>query len=156
MATAKKAAAPKAAPAKKVEKFELADLTLVKKATFGYFGDPAGYEESYMLQKMDKKFYTQTVEKILSIQRLASQHQRQLSLHSRKLTLNSFSNSQLGAGNRAQFFLKYYIYKLYNLVWHYIFRMLKYHSTQEGVIFLEEYQNGKGKYSKNYFSLYRM
>ena len=51
MATAKKAAAPKAAPAKKVEKFELADLTLVKKATFGYFGDPAGYEESLYVTK---------------------------------------------------------------------------------------------------------
>ena len=45
MAT-KKTTAPKAAAAKKVESFDLNELKLVKKVTFGYFGDPAGYEES--------------------------------------------------------------------------------------------------------------
>lgn len=50
MAATKKTAAPKTA-AKKVEKFDLADLTLVKKVTVGYFGDPAGYEESLYVAK---------------------------------------------------------------------------------------------------------
>ena len=45
MATAKKTTAAKPA-AKKVEKFDLANLRLVEKRTYGYFGDPAGYEES--------------------------------------------------------------------------------------------------------------
>ncbi len=36
---------------KKAEKFNLADLTLVKKTTVGYFGDPAGYEESLYVTK---------------------------------------------------------------------------------------------------------
>jgi len=49
MATKKTTAAKPAE--KKVEKFELANLSLVKKTTFGYFGDPAGYEESLYVTK---------------------------------------------------------------------------------------------------------
>ncbi|MCR4874771.1 MAG: hypothetical protein K5923_03395 [Clostridia bacterium] len=45
MAT-KKTTAAKTATAKKVESFDLNELKLVKKVTFGYFGDPQGYEES--------------------------------------------------------------------------------------------------------------
>jgi len=48
MATKKTAAKP---AAKKAEKFDLAKLDLVKKVTFGYFGDPAGYEESLYVTK---------------------------------------------------------------------------------------------------------
>ena len=47
---AKKTTAPKAAE-KKVEKFDLANLSLVEKKTYGYFGDPAGYEESLYVTK---------------------------------------------------------------------------------------------------------
>ncbi len=45
--------------AKKVEKFDLANLTLVKKNTCGYFGDPAGYEESlYVTADGQEVLYT--------------------------------------------------------------------------------------------------
>ncbi|MBE5763581.1 MAG: hypothetical protein E7338_05105 [Clostridiales bacterium] len=58
MATAKKTTAAKPA-AKKVEKFELANLRLVEKRTYGYFGDPAGYEESlYVTNDGTEVLYT--------------------------------------------------------------------------------------------------
>lgn len=46
MATKKTATTATKTTAKKVEKFDLANLKLVKKVTVGYFGDPQGYEES--------------------------------------------------------------------------------------------------------------
>ncbi len=55
---AKKTTAPKAAE-KKVEKFDLAKLSLVKKVTSGYYGDPAGYEESlYVTADGQEVLYT--------------------------------------------------------------------------------------------------
>jgi len=55
-----KTAAKTTKPAeKKVEKFDIAKLSLVKKVTFGYFGDPAGYEESlYVTEDGQEVLYT--------------------------------------------------------------------------------------------------
>ena len=59
MATAKTTKAAAKPAAKKVEKFDLAKLSLVKKVTSGYYGDPAGYEESlYVTEDGKEVLYT--------------------------------------------------------------------------------------------------